>query len=650
MKRRGSIAEKLAGMDSWPKAVVTHLPKDRQEGYARNEKAIRALRDTNGTVERVAKAHKMSSDELYRLIKRATSIHPRDGKVWGWRGVVPYTQVEPYERTEELPTKPGRKGGGGGGSAGAFMAFITKYQVLKDFIYSNVFRAGPDGKLIRKLSIPKLHKRFLDKIRQELKLPGTEYPLNQRTTARRSLNEYVKTLEDRALQRILHYSESPEIAALFARRTVRGQQLYATRPFEIVQADGHELKLNIRLTLKRPDGSKMRIIIPRMWLIAFLDVYSRAVIGYVLVPYENYSSYDVLSAIAAALYGRPESDRLFPKITGSRYPGKSLPVEFESRLQGISWDILSFDNALAHIAKDVSEKLLRIVNCAICRGLPGVPEFRSFIERMFQTLQKQGGLEQLVASRMGGRKVDIKDAVDLEILAPLIDGLIWEYNCEIATEGNYGRLPYEAILDVLSDPLTRKVGADRWGRAHFTTRRENKTVRGNPSTGHPPYIEFEHARYSGPVLLDHPEWIGDKLIFEYDEDDVSNATIYSAKGHELGRVRADGRWGRRPHSLRLRRLIWAQIHAGRLKVPEGVDFVTAFFDDMRSRTSPLSSRARAAVGEVAMHVMSTAPPRAATPVADHSAGATPKATGPMPVPAKTSSQLPVDPKWKTYRL
>jgi putative transposase len=647
MKRRRALAEKLEGIDSWPKAAVAHLPEWRREGYRNNEKAIRALRDTDASVEEVAKAHDMSSDELYRLVRRATSVHPNDQRLWGWRGVVPYTKVEPYERTKELPTKPGERGAGG--SAGAFMAFISKYQALKDFIYSNVFRAGPEGKLIRKLSIRKLHVRLLNKIRKDLKLPETEYPLNQKTAGRRSLNDYVRKLENRNLERVLHYSESPEIAALFARRTVNGQQLYATRPFEIVQADGHELKLNIRLTLKRPDGSKMRILVPRMWLIAFLDVYSRAIIGYTLVPYENYSSFDVLSATAAALYGRPETDRLFPKIAGSSYPGKSLPVEFEPKLSGISWDILSFDNALAHIAKDVSEKLLRIVNCAVCRGLPGVPEFRSFIERAFQTLQKQGGLEQLVASRMGGRKVDIKDAVDLEVLAPLIDGLIWEYNCEIATEGNYGRLPYEAILDVLSDPLTRKVAADRWGRAHFTTRRKIKAVRGNPSTGHPPYIEFAHARYSGPVLLDHPEWIGDELIFEYDEDDVLYATIYSLKGHELGRVRADGRWGRRPHSLRLRELIWAQIHARRLKVPEGVDFVTAFFDAMRSSTSPLGSRARAALGEVAMRAMSAAP-TGANPAASGVPAGT--ASGPArPATArKAVTPIPVDVKWKTYRL
>jgi len=111
-------------------------------------------------------------------------------------------------------------------------------------------------------------------------------------------------------------------------------------------------------------------------------------------------------------------------------------------------------------------------------------------------------------------------------------------------------------------------------------------------------VEFEGARYAGKPLLENPKLIGDEVIFEYDEDDVLWATIYSLKGHELGRVKATGtRWGRRSHSLRLRRHILQLIRDSLLKVPEGVDFITAWEQFVRNASKPLSTRARAAATE-----------------------------------------------------
>lgn len=622
-------------MDQWPKAAVTHLSKARQEAYRNNESAVRALRDTKGTVETVAEAHDLSPDELYRLIERATSIHPRDKKIWGFRALVPYTQVDGYRREKELPRKSAATRKEKAGYAGAFSAFLAEHPSLKDFIHTNVFREGPDGKLIRKLSIPKLHRRFVNQV-QQADIPSSAYPLNQTEKGRRSLYQYVRELESKHLERTLHFSESAEVAALYSRRTVDGQQLYAIRPYEIVQADGHELKLDVALTIKRPDGTTLKLVVPRMWLIVFFDLYSRAILGYVLVAYENYSSYDVLSATAAALYGRTER---FPMIEGSRYPGKSLPVEFEPALTGVCWDILSFDNALAHTAKDVVQKLLGVVNCAVCRGLPAVPEFRAFIERAFKTIQERGGLEQLAASRKNAR-ADHKDAVALENIVPLIDGLVWEYNFENATEGNYGRLPYEALLDALEDPLLRKVGSDRWGRSHLMTRRVVKAVCGNVKESRPPYIEWAHARYGGRPLLDDPDLIGQDVIFEYDEDDVLWATIYSMEGAELGRLKAQGnKWGRKSHSLRLRRLIWEQIRLGLLKVPEGVDFITAWQQEQLRKKKPLPSRARAAMAERSMR---------GTDAEGSASGKTPPPPQPPKLTTARPSFKPVDPKRKTY--
>lgn len=617
MKRRRSLAAILEESKDWPKAAFQHLPKDRQDIYKRNRDAVVAIRDSSSTVAEAAKAHKMSRDEIYRIVDRAATKHP-DGALWGWRAFVPYSAVGTYTREKELPSS------GKFGYAGAFGALLAKYPTLVSWIETNFFRSGPDGSLVRKTSVKKLNRAFLTEVRKLYKEdgldPANHYPLNKRHSGGRSLAEYVRKMAETKLAKHA-LADTPEIAALLNRRMVEGQQLVATRPYEIVQADGHELKLAVKLKIKRPDGTKVELIVPRLWLIVFMDVYSRAILGYTVVPYENYNASDVLTGAAAALYGTPDR---FPRMEGSEYPGKSLPVDFEPKLAGACWDILSFDNAMAHLAAAVGAKMIDVVNCAICRGMPGVPEFRAYIERAFKRIQEDGGLAHLAASRYGGRDVNPKQAINLEFLLPLIDAVIWEYNFETVTEANYGRTPYEALLEARDDLLLRKVGADCWGRAHFTTRQVTKTVRGNVKEGHPPYVEFHGARYSGKVLLERPDLIGKRVIFEYDEDDVLWGRIYTEKGHELGRVKAGGsRWGRRPHSLRLRLHIIQMIEDRLLKVPEGQDAISAWEQFVQNSGKPLPTRARAAATERKMRAApepesSSAPgkpkPRPAAPV------------------------------------
>jgi putative transposase len=79
------------------------------------------------------------------------------------------------------------------------------------------------------------------------------------------------------------------------------QAAAATRPFEVVEFDGH--KLHVRLTVKMTDplGYERLLELHRIWILVLLDVNTRAVLGYSLALGKEYNKDDVAAALQSAL-------------------------------------------------------------------------------------------------------------------------------------------------------------------------------------------------------------------------------------------------------------------------------------------------------------------------------------------------------------
>lgn len=585
MARESIRARLRETVEMWPRVEPSLLSASLRQDFDKRIRVIEALLTTSATITAIAKTFEVGAGEIRRWIARAQTKHP-DGRLWGFRALVPNVKVG-YVRTAAVSTSKLSKHGG---DAGAFIALLSSYPSLEAVITSNAFLSDKSRQVVRKRSIRSLHRILLDHCRK-IGIKSDAYPLNRRTAALRSLHSFVQKHE---LQSDFNRIGDSEIEALYLRR-LRGSQGRNLRPYELVQLDGHELKLNVSLNIERPDGKRDVIAIDRIWLIAVTEVYSGAILGYSISPYENYNAEDVLRAIGSALYGRPSGEMYLP-VPDSEYPGRSLPAEFESALQGVCWSVISFDNALSHTADTVMTKLTNIVGCAICRGAPAIPEFRAHVERRFRTIQHEMGLSGLAASRYQDGNSKKPSAVDWDEIAPLIDGMVWEFNYCRPSEGTMGRTPGEAVLDVLGDVFLRRVPSTYWGRAALLTRQIRKTVRGNKGSGHPPYIEWEGARYSGVKLGQAWNLVGKEVLFEYNEDNVLLARIYGISGHEIDQVKASGPWGSKPHSLRLRRLVRKLVHDRKLKIYPGIDFISAWANSMQERKSA-SKRSRSAYAE-----------------------------------------------------
>lgn len=86
---------------AWPSIDEFALSAERRALYRRRERAIRLY--LNGATDRqIQAACSLGRVQTYRLLtERCLKTHP-DGRVNGWRGLLPYTRVKSYERTAPL--------------------------------------------------------------------------------------------------------------------------------------------------------------------------------------------------------------------------------------------------------------------------------------------------------------------------------------------------------------------------------------------------------------------------------------------------------------------------------------------------------------------------------------------------------------------
>jgi hypothetical protein len=74
-----------------------------------------------------------------------------------------------------------------------------------------------------------------------------------------------------------------------------------TDPFDTVEFDAHKLDLRLKILDQDPEGEEHVLEIERVWLLAVIDVGSRAILGYTLCLRREYSRYDVIRTFEKAL-------------------------------------------------------------------------------------------------------------------------------------------------------------------------------------------------------------------------------------------------------------------------------------------------------------------------------------------------------------
>ena len=74
-----------------------------------------------------------------------------------------------------------------------------------------------------------------------------------------------------------------------------------SEPFDTVEFDAHRLDLRLTILDSDPFGQEQVLEIERVWLLAIIDVATRAILGYRLCLQREYDRYDVIRTFETAL-------------------------------------------------------------------------------------------------------------------------------------------------------------------------------------------------------------------------------------------------------------------------------------------------------------------------------------------------------------
>ena len=127
MRRQGADIDPGA----WPAFDVRVLQRRLRKTFASRREAVELYANRVPVVEILARTG-VHRRQLYRLIDHCSALH-EDGRIFGWRGLVPYVHVADYQRAARIELNPD-----GNGAAGAFSMLLRAYRALIAWLASRI--------------------------------------------------------------------------------------------------------------------------------------------------------------------------------------------------------------------------------------------------------------------------------------------------------------------------------------------------------------------------------------------------------------------------------------------------------------------------------------------------------------------------------
>ena len=594
-----------SGVDvtSWPSVDRNALSADIKVIFEQHLEALERYL-AGGSVRQIFAETEIRPQQLYRLLKRCLTRHD-DGRVFGYRGLLPHVHVNAYTRHREV-SKLGNAGSRG--TAGAFRQLLEQHSALEDWIDLQIRghrlvlkqHQVEDRLRTRLIGIGALHIDFIQQCRKQ-GLSASDYPLNAIRKGRGALTACVKA------QMLSGFTEGARAAgAKHLKGLPRQYELSAptpTHPMEVVEFDAHRLDLRLKIVVQDPLGYEQAFEIERVWLLVILDVYSRAVLGYHLTLAPEYSRYDVIRTIEKTL--EPHAAMTFT-LPGVGYGADAgFPSQRFMELSYATWQWFKLDNAKANLAEDTVQALCEFVGCFVNAGPTYTPDDRPYIERFFGTLAQ--GFSARLPGYVGNGPKDLRRALsitngDIRLflsiteLEQLMEASMASYNAT-PHSGLHGHTP----LAVVEQSLRGRGAVLNWlperkRRAMYLMQTPKRTrVRGYLAQGIRPHVTFYQVRYTNAVLAASAIWIGKEIRLYYNSQDLRTVRAFLADGTEIGVLKAQGAWGEYPHDLALRRAIMTATGRKRF----GRVLEDSFLSDYVEHKRKQAKRSRRAASDMA---------------------------------------------------
>jgi putative transposase len=582
----------------WPQLDDRVLDAQAQALYRQRRSAVMAY--ASGAPITSILAIGVDRHTLRRMVARALRPHP-DGRVWGWRALVPQVRVRPYERQSAPKVLLHNKAG----NAGAFGQLLARFPDLEAALRRELAPGRvtlvPGGELGRLKGIKAAAERFRHACRA-LGLTQRDYPLNQKDKAVRSLARTLRGWMDLDLP----------LAAGMAGARIKPSSAWrglperaVLRAFDTVEFDAHKMDLRLKVVDVDPTGGEQVWEIERVWLLAIIDVATRCILGWTLSLARECDRTHVVETIKNALtpHKRPTLS-----LDGLRLlPDGGFVSDSIEATRFACWRQLRLDNARAHLATTSLDVLCETLGCTADFGPAYQPDDRPFIERFFgtvtQTLSRRlpGALPgpegaKAALARLRKPKDTLRLLVTVQELNELLAVFIWNYHgTPHASHGGHAPLDVmrRQVLGEATEAPGAATGPMRLRRLPPLMQRHPALlhdpvlckVHGNVALGQRPYITFMHVRYTSKELAVSQRLIGQRLRVHVDPSDLRELTAATEDGQILQPLLASSVWRHEPHSLWLRREFFKAKRARELSVDEGQNPIEAFVEHRRRKAS-----------------------------------------------------------------
>jgi putative transposase len=553
-------------VSAWPTVAYTEFDQATRNMFEKRQQAI--LRYVAGeSIREIEKSAGINRRQLYRWLERAQEQHP-DGRPFGFRGLIRYMRIADYERVRDVQVHGER---GSRGAAGALAQLFERYPALAGWLLLQVKRRRvlleqihTDGHLRTRLrGLQSLHDDFLHQCRS-VGLTAGDYPFNTADRALRSLSRRLKDEMLRTFGTAARSAGAPHLKGL-PRLDAAGTPA-ATRPYQVVEFDGHRLDIRLKVVVRDPLGFAHEFEMERVWLLAIIDVCTRAVLGYHIALAREYSRYDVIKTIENAL--EPHHARAFTIAGLARGTQDGFPSERLPELAYATWEWMKLDNAKANLANETLTALCEFVGCVADAGPKYSPDERPYIERFFGTIASRlssrlpgytGSHPRDLRRALADPKGDLRLYVSLDELGELVEYAISSYNGTPHT-GLNNATPLEAMEYFVRSRQTLLAWLAEQRRRTLCLMQSARQcrVRAYIGQGVRPHINLYRVRYTNRVLAASTHLIGQRLLIYMNADDLRSVRAFLADGTELGVLDAQGAWQLVPHNLKLRQEICKQ--------------------------------------------------------------------------------------------
>ncbi|MDG2538730.1 hypothetical protein P5Y53_13730 [Dyella jiangningensis] len=514
-------------------------------------------------------------DGIYRetLLRHFNRCITPDGSghVFGWRGLCPGLRVRPNERRKAL-VQSGH--GKRGGLSGALSLFLRQYDHVagqfEQYLLANARRStGHEARLRQKSA----HQKFIQ-LCEEAGIQECEWPFCTRRKGRESIRQHVDRFLELRYDDIVGTQFGLRAKARSHTSTGYESRLLACRPFDIVEVDEHKCGFIGSIGIPTPEGVRW-FPIERVTIILVVDRWLRLILGYKVIFRREASADDVLDAMNSAVSHEA------PRNYCEGYEVSStigLPDQVVQSLTQHGFNQVLFDNALIHIATEVSDRARDLIGCDFNFGPVRRFERRATVENVFGGLERLGfcrlqstvGNSPVDPKRQDAEKAAVKAQLHVKEILDLIESVIVDHNKKGA-KSNFGSNPLARLKAARHDVdgigmIFPSLPPLAPGVAGLDVSVVQLVIRGSKDKGRRPYFTFEGEAYTGIEMARDWSLLDKPVIGHVKRHAISEIRVFSRSGAYIDAAKVMGRWRHTEHSRQLRKHINGLIQDGYLSV------------------------------------------------------------------------------------